>query len=194
MKQTGKKEKEFRKEIRLSGSGGQGLITAGIILAKAAVLDDIQVTQTQSYGPESRGGASRADVILSTDEIYFPEAIHFDYLLCLTQEACDKYAGNLKDDGILIIDTTYVKNVSMITNKIYEIPFTEVAVEKLGTELIANILSLSFLVKVSEIVSEKSLKEAITSTVKEHYVDLNLKAMKLGYKLAEESMVEEEEE
>jgi 2-oxoglutarate ferredoxin oxidoreductase subunit gamma len=177
---------DFRKEIRLSGSGGQGLITAGIILAKAAVLDNIQVTQTQSYGPESRGGASRADVIISSHEVYFPEATHFDLLLCLTQEACDKYALHLKESGILFIDNTYVKNISMVSNKVYELPFTDIAIEKLGTELATNILSLSFLVKITNIVSKKSLKEAITSTVKEHYVELNRKAMKLGFKLAED--------
>jgi 2-oxoglutarate ferredoxin oxidoreductase subunit gamma len=192
MIRSSKTGNEFRKEVRLSGSGGQGLITAGIILAKAAVLDSIQVTQTQSYGPESRGGASRADVILSASEIYFPEAINFDILLCLTQEACDKYVGQLKDDGILVIDNTYVKSVSMVTNKIYELPFTDIALEKLGTDLSTNILSLSFLVKITDLVSEKSLKEAITSTVKSNYLDLNMKAMKLGFKLAEEAVNAEE--
>ena len=111
----------FFEEIRLSGSGGQGLITAGIILAKSAVYKGIRVTQTQSYGPESRGGASRADVIMSDKEFFFPEATSFDILLCLTQEACDKYAPNLKEDGILIVDSSLVKNISMIDNKVYEI-------------------------------------------------------------------------
>jgi len=170
-------------EIRLSGSGGQGLVLAGIILATAAVYDNKKVTQTQSYGPESRGGASRADVIISGKEIYYPEATRFDYLLALTQEACDKFLFDLKEDGFLIVDNSFVKNVSLISSKVYELPFTDITLEKLGTPLPANIVALSFLVKSSGIVSEQSLKKAIEGNVKKAYIDLNLKAMKLGFDL-----------
>jgi len=177
--------KKFKTEIRLSGSGGQGLITAGIILAKAAVLDKLRVTQTQSYGPESRGGASRADVIISNKEFYFPEATRFDVLLALTQEAYDKFSFNLNDEGILIADNTFVKNISLQEAKIYELPFTEIAINKLGTSLPTNIMTLAFLVYVTEVVTEASLKTAIAESVKPQYLDLNLKAMKIGKKLAE---------
>jgi 2-oxoglutarate ferredoxin oxidoreductase subunit gamma len=95
----------FRKEFRLSGSGGQGLILAGIVLAKAATLEGYKVTQTQSFGPESRGGKSRSDVVISNTEIYYPEAQYFDYLLALTQEASDSYIYDLKDNGLLMIDS-----------------------------------------------------------------------------------------
>ncbi|MDI9530003.1 MAG: 2-oxoacid:acceptor oxidoreductase family protein [Candidatus Cloacimonadota bacterium] len=171
-------------EIRLSGSGGQGLILAGIILGRAAVLDKRRVTQTQSYGPESRGGSSRADVIISDQEIYFPEATSFDCLLALTQEACDKYLFDLRENGILIIDTTYVKNLALAAENTYELPFTEIAIEKLGSPISTNILSLAFLVKVTGIVKESSLKQSISESVKPAFVDLNLKAMKLGFELA----------
>jgi len=171
-------------EIRLSGSGGQGLILAGIILARAAVIDKRKVTQTQSYGPESRGGYSRADVIISDHEIYFPEATNFDCLLALTQEACDKYLFDLRDNGILIIDTTFVKNLSLAAENTYELPFTEIATEKLGSPITTNILSLAFMVKITGIVNEKSLETSIAETVKPAFVDLNLKAMKLGFELA----------
>ena len=180
------KIKDSKKEIRLSGSGGQGLITAGIILAKAAVLDRVKVTQTQSYGPESRGGASRADVIIGNTEFYFPEAVNFDILLALTQEACDKFSVNLKDNGILIVDSTYVKNIAIQDVSIYEHPFTEIAMKELGTELPANIMSLSFLVKITSAVTENSLKKAILASVKPQYGELNIKAMKIGFKLAKE--------
>ena len=176
---------KFKKEIRLSGSGGQGLITAGIILAKAAVLEKLKVTQTQSYGPESRGGASRADVIIGNEEFYYPEAVNFDVLLALTQEACDKYSVNLKDEGILIIDNSNVKNTPMLDSEIYEFPFTEIAMDKLGTTLPTNILSLAFLVKITGVVSETSLKKAVCDSVKPQYKDLNIKAIKLGFKLAD---------
>ncbi|MDY6915538.1 MAG: 2-oxoacid:acceptor oxidoreductase family protein [Candidatus Cloacimonadota bacterium] len=141
------KNKTFKKELRLSGSGGQGLITAGIILAKAAVLDELNVTQTQSYGPESRGGASRADVIISNSEFYYPEATNFDVLMCLTQEACDKYVVSLNAEGILIADSTHIKNIPLLEAKVFEFPFTDHAIDKLGTSLPTNIMSLAFLVR-----------------------------------------------
>lgn len=177
-------KKIFKKEIRLSGSGGQGLITAGIILARAAVLDKVRVTQTQSYGPESRGGASRADVIISNDEFYYPEAVNFDVLLSLTQEACDKYLQDLKDTGILIADSSNIKNIRHTNAVIYEHPFTKIALNELGTKLPTNILTLAFLVKITGVVSEKSLKKAVKNSVKSQYLSLNSKAMKIGFKLA----------
>ncbi|MFO7895741.1 MAG: 2-oxoacid:acceptor oxidoreductase family protein [Candidatus Cloacimonadales bacterium] len=180
--------KKFKQEIRLSGSGGQGLITAGIILAKAAVIDGVNVTQTQSYGPESRGGASRADVIISNDEFDFPEAIHFDVLLALTQEACDKYVPNMRANGIIIVDTTFVKNVAVLEGAVYEQPFTDLAIEKLGTALPTNILSLAFLVKVTKVVSMTALKQAVAESVKPAFLDLNSKALKLGFDLADKAL------
>jgi len=171
-------------ELRLSGSGGQGLILAGIILARAAVIEKKKVTQTQSYGPESRGGYSRADVIISDEEIYYPEATNFDCLLALTQEACDKYIFDLKEEGVLIIDTTHVKNLAIVAENTYEIPFTDIATEKLGSPITTNILSLSFLVKITGVVKEESLKQSIAESVKPAFVDLNHKAMQIGFDLA----------
>jgi len=175
----------FRKEFRLSGSGGQGLILAGIVLAKAATIEGYKVTQTQSYGPESRGGASRSDVVISNNEIYYPEAQFFDYLVALTQEASDKYIYDLKENGTLMIDSGLVKNLGMTVNNMVEHAFTEISLEKLGNSLPMNIVSLSCLVKVSNIVSEKSLENAIKMILKPQVVDLNIKAMKLGFELAE---------
>jgi 2-oxoglutarate ferredoxin oxidoreductase subunit gamma len=171
-------------EIRLSGSGGQGLILAGIILARAAVIDKHKVTQTQSYGPESRGGYSRADVIISDREIFFPEATNFNCLLALTQEACDKYLFDLRETGILIIDTTFVKNLALAADNTYELPFTEIAMQKLGSPISTNVLSLALLVKVTGIVCEKALETSLRETVKPAFVDLNIKAMNLGFDLA----------
>ncbi|HCX73040.1 MAG TPA: 2-oxoacid:ferredoxin oxidoreductase subunit gamma, partial [Candidatus Cloacimonas sp.] len=152
----------------------------------------LNVTQTQSYGPESRGGASRADVIISNTDFYYPEATNFDILLTLTQEACDKYVVNLKSNGILIADNTQVKSIPLVEAKVYEYPFTDIAIKKLGTALPTNIMSLGFLVKITNIVSEKSLKEAVKNSVKSQYVDLNMKALRLGFKLAEDNMKNKE--
>ncbi|GAB1468033.1 2-oxoacid:acceptor oxidoreductase family protein [Candidatus Cloacimonadota bacterium] len=173
-------------EIRLSGSGGQGLILAGIILARAAVIEKRRVTQTQSYGPESRGGYSRADVIISDEEIYFPEATNFNCLLALTQEACDVYLFDLRDTGILIIDTTFVKNLALAAENTYELPFTEIAQEKLGSAISTNILSLAFLVQITGIVKPESLKQSISESVKAAFIDVNLKAMEIGFELAKQ--------
>ena len=175
---------KFKREIRLSGSGGQGLITAGIILAKAAVLEKLKVTQTQSYGPESRGGSSRADVIVSNEEFFYPEAVNFDVLISLSQEACDKYSNALKPDGILIVDSTFVKSVALMDSTIYEFPFTNIAMEKLGSILPTNIMSLGFLVRKTMVVSEKSLKAALKNSVRPQFYEMNLKALKIGFKLA----------
>jgi 2-oxoglutarate ferredoxin oxidoreductase subunit gamma len=174
----------FRKEFRLSGSGGQGLIVAGIILAKAAAHEGYRVTQTQSYGPESRGGSSRADVIVSNNEIYFPEAQNFDYLIALTQESCDKYIYDLKESGLLIIDNNAVKNLGMTVNNLVELNLSEITLDKLGTSLPINIVSLAIITKLSNLISDKALEIAIKDTLRPSLHDLNMKAMKLGFDLA----------
>ena len=105
-----------RYEARLSGSGGQGLILAGKILAEAAAIyENKNATQSQSYGPEARGGASKSEVIISDGDIDFPKATRLDVLLCLTQEACDKYVADLKEDGHQI----HTETVTDLTGKRY---------------------------------------------------------------------------
>jgi 2-oxoglutarate ferredoxin oxidoreductase subunit gamma len=115
-----------RYEIRLSGSGGQGIILSGIILAEALGLYEGKfVAQTQSYGPEARGGASKAEVIASDEEIDYPKAIKLDLLLAMNQKSCDEYYRDLKEDGTLIVDSTFVNQVP--TSKAIQIPFTKIA-------------------------------------------------------------------
>lgn len=180
-----KKNCIMKKEIRLSGSGGQGLLTAGLILSEAGTLAGLNVTQTQSYGAASRGGSSRSDVVISDSPIYYPEATNFDALVSLTQESLDKFLPYLRDNGVLIVDTVFVKNYQTMSQKVYALPFTEIAMEKLGSSLPTNIIALSFLVKVTGIVSEKHLREAI-KVFKPQFAESNLKAMKLAFKLADE--------
>ncbi|MCF7913156.1 MAG: 2-oxoacid:acceptor oxidoreductase family protein [Candidatus Cloacimonetes bacterium] len=180
-----KSEKPQKLEVRLSGSGGQGLLTAGLILSQAGALQGLNVTQTQSYGAASRGGSSRSDVIISDEPIFYPEATRFDALVALTQESYDKFNPNLREEGVLIIDTVFVKNYTISSQDIYALPFTQIAMEKLGTSLFTNIIALSFLVKVTGIVTDKYLKEAIKD-FKPEFAESNIKAMKLAFKLAEE--------
>lgn len=169
-------------EMRLSGSGGQGLISAGVLLAEAIGLGDGKnVVQAQSYGPEARGGATRCDVIVSDSEIYFPECTSYDILLCLTQEAYDKYSGNLKPEGILIIDEDDVESLTR-TNAI-KVPFIRTATE-MGVPIVANVISLGFISEFTGIVTNNSLKKAVTERFGEtRHLDVNLKAIEVGFKL-----------
>ncbi|HHE40784.1 MAG TPA: 2-oxoacid:ferredoxin oxidoreductase subunit gamma [Candidatus Cloacimonetes bacterium] len=179
----------MKNEIRLSGSGGQGLILAGIILAEAAIMDGKKVLQSQSYGPESRGGSSRADVIISNETIYFPRAVELDILLSLTQEAADKYLPNLKSNGYLFYDSSSIK-VNPIDGESIGVPFTELAIKNFKKAIVTNIISLAFLCRVTEIVSMDSLKEAIKNRVKARFIDMNMEAVSLGIKLAEKYLSE----
>ena len=140
------KDSDDRIEIRLAGEGGQGMILAGIILAEAAAIyDGKNAVQTQSYGPEARGGASKAEVIISEDKIDFPEVISADVLLVLSQEACDKYASNLKKTGVLIVDADQVGRIP-VTSAV-KLPITREGVQvcaRFAEEGIATNLTLCF--------------------------------------------------
>lgn len=175
-----------RYEIRLSGAGGQGMILAGIILAEAVLdEDDLNVTQTQSYGPESRGGASRAEVVISEDVIDYPKVIKPDCLLCLTQEAFDKYGNELKDEGVLIVDERIdtSKADESIKENILSLPIMKTAIEDVGMRLTANIVVLGVIDKYVKQIESKNLKNAIKERVPKDTVELNLKAFEYGQKL-----------
>jgi len=179
-------------EIRLSGSGGQGLILAGLILAEAAAIyEGMNAVQTQSYGPEARGGASRSEVIISTDEILFPKTKRLDYLLALNQESCDRYTRDLKEDGLLLIDSDAVDHIPPV--KAVSLPLVRTAREKVGKVMTTNIVSLGALVGLSSVVSKDSLKKAVLSRVPRGTEELNLKALQLGYQLADKVREEMEE-
>lgn len=173
----------YRYEIRLSGSGGQGLILAGIVLAEAAgIYDGKFVCQSQSYGPEARGGASKSEVIISDEEIDYPKAIKPDVLLAMNQQSCDLYCFDLKPGGVFIVDSTFVKQVP--TTKVISIPFTAMARKELGKEVVANVVALGSLVYVTGAVSLKSLESALVNRAPAGTEELNLKAMELGIQLA----------
>lgn len=176
--------KENRYEIRLSGSGGQGLMTAGMILAEAlAVGDGKNAAQTQSYGPEARGGHTRCDIIVSDGEISFPEAIELDLLLSLTQEAADVYVKKLKKDcGLMIIDSNAVKRKPQ--REFIEAPFIQGAIDKLGSAVAANIVALGFIAEFTELVTKKSLETSVIEGFPQRFAENNQEALKLGYSLA----------
>jgi 2-oxoglutarate ferredoxin oxidoreductase subunit gamma len=176
-----------RYEIRLSGSGGQGLVTAGIILAEAVGLhQDRFVCQSQSYGPEARGGASKSEVIVSDEEIDYPKAIKPDVLLAMNQSACDTYLFDLKPGGSLIVDATFVKQLP--TTRAAAIPFTRIARTEIGREGVANIVALGALAAITKIVPQKSLEEAVLARVPAGTEEMNREALKAGIKAARKWM------
>jgi 2-oxoglutarate ferredoxin oxidoreductase subunit gamma len=170
----------MRTEIRLAGSGGQGLITAGIILAEAAgIHDGKHVCQTQSYGPEARGGASKAEVVISDAPIHYPKAQKLDILLAMTQESCDSYYHDLKCEGVLIVDADLVP--SPPTSAALAVPITRLVREKLERELFANITALGVVAGATGVVTAKALEAAVLARVPAGTEDANRKALALGF-------------
>ena len=169
----------FRYDIRLSGSGGQGLILMGIILAEAiGIYDGKFVAQTQSYGPEARGGSSKAEIVVSDCEIDYPKALKLDLLLCMNQKSCDDYYMDLKPEGILIVDSTFVNQIPV--KNAFQISFTRIAREKLGKEIVANIIALGAIAKLTTIVSPKALEKALIARAPKGADALNRNALKAG--------------
>ena len=177
----------FRYEVRFSGSGGQGLILIGKILAEAAALyDNKNATQSQSYGPEARGGASRSEVILSDEEIDYPKAVSIDFMLALTQEACDKYHCDLKENGILLVDSRFVKNLPKGHLHIYKVPIIDTAEKEVGKRIVANILSLGIFTEIAGIISPQAVEKAVLSRVPKGTEELNRKAFLKGIEIGKE--------
>ncbi len=174
-----------RYEIRFSGSGGQGMILAGIIMAEAAsIYGDKNAVQSQSYGPESRGGASKAEVIISNQPIDYPKATAIDCMLAMTQEACTKYHADIKEGGILLVDSEEVKNVPSGKFKVLSFPIIGTAREDLGKVIVANIISLGLITELTGIVSHESIEKAVLSRVPAAFLDLNKKALQIGFEKA----------
>ncbi len=179
-----------RFEVRLAGEGGQGLILAGVILAEAAaVYDGLNATQTQSYGPEARGGASKSEVVISSEEIDYPKVIEADCLLAMSQEACDKYAGNLRRDGTLIIDSAHVKRLPLGRSAV-RAPITELAEQATGRRLTANVAALGVLVGVTGVVSRQAIEAAVRGRAPKGTEEMNLKALAAGLEWAAAQRVE----
>ncbi len=168
-----------RFEVRLSGSGGQGIIVAGIILAEAAgIYEGKEVCQTQAYGPEARGGASQADVVISDTEIDYPKAIQPDVLLAMNQKACDTYARDLKPGGLVLVDSTLVHDLP--SKNVVALPFTQIARQEVGKEMVANIVALGALAKISGVVSVANLEKAVLARVPPGTEELNRRALAAG--------------
>lgn len=172
-----------RSEIRLAGEGGQGMILAGIILAEAAAIyDGKNATQTQSYGPEARGGASKAEVIIAQGEIDHPEVISADVLVAMSQEACDKYSSNIKKTGLLIVDEEKVGRVP--STWAIKVPITRLAQEASGRAITANVVALGVLVGLTDVVSREAIQKAVTARAPRGTEEMNMKALDAGFEAA----------
>lgn len=174
------------KQIVLSGTGGQGLILAGIILAEAAVLEGKEAIQTQSYGPEARGGASKAEVIIAEEAIDYPKVLKADVLLAMSQEAYNKYGGAIGAGGKLIVDSTYVREMKETTAQLVSLPITKTAKDQLGRDMFANIIALGAIVGLTGTVSKESLLAAVLARVPKGTEEKNTQAINIGFQMAQE--------
>ncbi len=177
----------MRVEFRLSGSGGQGLLLAGIVLAEAAILDDKNAVQTQSYGPEARGGASKAEVVVSDEDIDYPKALDPDYLLALNAESYRAYGpsmGAAGGRGLIVLDSS-VPQAPSIAARTVSVPIIETARDRLGKKVVANIVALGVLGGISGAASRASLEAAVRGRVPKGTEELNLAALRAGFELSE---------
>jgi 2-oxoglutarate ferredoxin oxidoreductase subunit gamma len=174
-----------RYEILLSGSGGQGIILAGLIIAEAGIRQKLQVVQTASYGPESRGGASRSEVVLSGTQIDYPAVTEPDFVITMTQEAADKYASEVRHGGIVLFDTTWVEKVPQgIHGKTYAFPITEEASVRFGKAIVANVIALGFFSELNPLVTPDALHDVLIQKAPKHYREMNEQAFSFGRELA----------
>ena len=179
-RRAARSELEDRYEVRLAGEGGQGMILAGVILAEAAVVHDgLNAVQTQSYGPEARGGASRSEVIIAKGEIDFPKVMIPDLLLCMSQEACDKFYSQVKDDGWIIVDSSNVSRVP--SHRALVVPLSEIAERVTGRRITASMVALGLVCGISGLVTRESLMEAMAARVPSGTEEINTKALAAGF-------------
>ncbi len=170
-----------RTRIVFSGSGGQGVITAAIILAEAAVIhENMNATQSQSYGAAARGGATRSDVIISDSEIHYPVVIQPNILVSLTQEAYTKFSPIIRPGGLLLSDSRFVTPAKKVDAKQISLPLYESVMETIGKPIVFNICVLGALVGITELLNPESVMEVIKSRVPKDFIAMNNRALDMG--------------
>jgi 2-oxoglutarate ferredoxin oxidoreductase subunit gamma len=170
-------------EIKFSGFGGQGVILAGIIFGRAAsIYDNKFATLTQSFGPEARGSACSAQLIISEDQVLYPYVTRPQILMAMSQEAYNKFLPEVTDDATIIIEEELVKPEGLRPDmKLYGIPATRIA-EELGRKMILNIVMVGFFTAITNLVGYESAREAVKASVPQGTEVMNLKAFESGYK------------
>jgi 2-oxoglutarate ferredoxin oxidoreductase subunit gamma len=173
-----------RVRLVFSGSGGQGVITAAIILAEGAVIKEgLNATQSQSYGAAARGGSTRSDIIISDKEINFPEVTQPNILVCLTQDAYNTYASVIRPGGILLTDSRYVQTTRKVDAKQIELPMYDTVMKEIGKPVVFNICMLGALVSITEVIKPVSVLAAVVGKVPKDFIGLNTEAFELGMEL-----------
>ncbi|EKD33887.1 MAG: hypothetical protein ACD_75C02558G0003 [uncultured bacterium] len=173
-----------RTRLVFSGSGGQGVITAAIILAEAAVIHEgMNATQSQSYGAAARGGATRSDIILSDAEINFPVVTQPNILVCLTQEAYTTFAPIIRPGGTLLTDSRFVTTTRKVDARQIELPIYEQVLEKIGKPIVFNISVLGALLGLVPLVKDESLLAVVKDRVPKDFVAMNTEAFRLGLEM-----------
>jgi len=167
-------------KIRLSGTGGQGIIKGAMLLAEAALIDGRNATQSQVYGPESRGGSTRAEVNISDERILFPKVVCPNLLLCLSPEAYKKYSPKIEEGGYLVVDGDLGVGDDHPGIKVYRAPIILIAREQVGNEMSANVAALGVLNGIFDLVSDTAIEETLVNNFKGDVLEANLKAYKLG--------------
>ena len=177
----------MRIEIQFAGFGGQGIIKSGIITATAAcIYGRKNAVQTQSYGPESRGGACKSEVVISDEEIDFPKVVEPDILLVMSQHAYNEYAEDMKRGGTIIMDLDMIPSEKELQNvKVYRVPATKIA-EELGRKIVANIVMLGALTAITGMLDKNAMEESIKANVPKGTEELNLKAFEKGYEFGKD--------
>jgi len=178
-------------EIRIAGFGGQGVILSAIVIGKAGcIYQDGYSTMTQAFGPEARGGACSAQVILSDSPVLYPYVTRPDILVVMSQEAYTLFSPQLKDNGILIIEEDLVRiGEHPSGTRIYSIPATRIA-EELGKKMVLNIVMVGFFGAVSGVVDPDALRQAVAASVPEAYRELNLRAFDRGFEYGTKELSE----
>ena len=175
-----------RCRVVFSGSGGQGVITAAIILAEAAVLyENLNAVQSQSYGAEARGGATRSDIIIADSAIHYPKVIQPNVLVCLTQDAYNKFYPVIRPGGLLITDTRYVKTEKKVDAQQKEIAMFETIMDKVGKPIVFNICMLGVVISLTELVKSKSIMNVLERRIPADFLEMNRSALDVGIKLGE---------
>lgn len=170
-----------RKEIRIAGFGGQGIVLSGSIIGKAAsIFEKGFAVLTQSYGPESRGGSCRAEVVISDVPVNYPYVTSPQVQIILSQEAYSEYGQNTSPDTLVIVDSDLIKVDPSQNPKPLSIPASRMA-QELGRPVVANIIMLGFLAAKSDLVSYEALRKAILDSVPPGTEDFNMKAFELGH-------------
>ena len=179
----------MEKGIRICGFGGQGVILAGFILGKAAcVFSEYNAVQSQSYGPEARGGAARAEVIISTGKIGYPRPTSIDILAAMAQEAFDTYREDLKEDAIIIIDPDLVPR-HKIDRPLYKVRVQKIA-EGLGNKIVTNIAMVGAIAGITNILEHEAVKNAVMDSVPKRFMELNVKAFEQGLEAGKDARPE----